>query len=1085
MIQDIQNVSDNIQSQNSRLYKFIVEKSMYINNVIRNTIISINASKYLNIFRHNDVILTIDTLTKLYNENDCILNQIDESNTKTLDTMLESLQTITNKLSTILCNYGTMNINDLLFICFGSEFTNLQNSCPIKNDKIHIITKYVRPVGYKLIQWKEEQTNIQTTQLDTDNVDKTNENETPIQMMPIFECIDLDDNTNPFRMQVYGIQIIIQNDKLRKTLIIRGIVEDIHIKCIKSTFIKHKLNKLTEISNNYSDIELQIFMNIIDSLTLKDILIYSNFDIQRWIITTVAEANKYKKTLPNTLCAQFICNDLYSQYKILVNLFRYAKDTELSQICVLLYNSLITAHENKHDIIDSMTDSFPWNIKLRIKDEIKYNIEYSHNLSNKSIINKIPLDQQITIMKVNDEIKTKAIGKYKEIQGKPDELTMKTKQYLEGLVKIPFGIYREEAALLLLKNTNKLFIETIQNVSAHFPYNQYKIKTTYSSAEIENYIHTMNDVIYTKIISVLYATLKQMTINKLQIVSKDINQYNRKMNIQTICLPKCQKTQIIQTIASYLITNYCSHNRFIINLIYENNHPIKTIITDIQQMTNMINKSKTTLLDMESKLDASVYSHTVAKKQLIKVFGQWMSGEQSGYCLGFEGFPGIGKTSMAKYGITKCLTDDNGDPRPFAYIALGGSSNGSTLEGHGYTYMNSTWGKIVDILMESKCMNPIIYIDELDKVSQTEHGKEIIGILTHLIDTTQNDAFQDKYFSGINIDVSKVLFIFSYNDHTMIDKILLDRIHRIKFENLTIEDKKTIVNKHILPDINKKMGFENIVEMSEEVIEHIIMRYTTEPGVRKLKELIFDIFGEINIELIKNTQNYSIPRVLTIEDIDNMFLLKYNPIIERSVINTKPRVGMINGLWANTLGNGGVIPIQTSFYPSTVFLELQLTGLQGDVMKESMIVAKTLAWNLTDDITKKKWLSHFNDTKCQGLHIHCPDGSIPKDGPSAGAAITVAIYSLLNNLPINSNIAITGEITLDGNITAIGGLDVKIYGGIRSGINTFLYPKENERDFSKFKTKFKHNEYNKIEFIPILHISDVFSYIFENGVLDH
>ena len=157
------------------------------------------------------------------------------------------------------------------------------------------------------------------------------------------------------------------------------------------------------------------------------------------------------------------------------------------------------------------------------------------------------------------------------------------------------------------------------------------------------------------------------------------------------------------------------------------------------------------------------------------------------------------------------MKDDIGEPRPFSFIALGGSCNGSTLEGHSYTYMNSTWGRIIDILMESKCMNPIIYIDELDKVSKTENGREIIGIFTHLIDQTQNDSFQDKYFSGIDIDLSKALFIFSYNDPEQIDKVLLDRIHRIKFENLTTSEKVVIVNRFILPEINKKMGFNNVI----------------------------------------------------------------------------------------------------------------------------------------------------------------------------------------------------------------------------------------------------------------------------------
>lgn len=237
---------------------------------------------------------------------------------------------------------------------------------------------------------------------------------------------------------------------------------------------------------------------------------------------------------------------------------------------------------------------------------------------------------------------------------------------------------------------------------------------------------------------------------------------------------------------------------------YQSLAKIPDEIKDIKNNIQFVNDS---LKSISSILDNSIHGHLHAKNQILKIIGQWMTGEQNGYCFGFEGFPGVGKTSLAKKGLSNCLKDENGISRPFSFIALGGSCNGSTLEGHSYTYVNSTWGRIVDILMETKCMNPIIYIDELDKVSKTEHGKEIIGILTHLIDTTQNDGFQDKYFSGIDIDLSKALFIFSYNDPEQIDRILLDRIHRIKFDNLTLDDKLTIVEKHILPDINKKMGF--------------------------------------------------------------------------------------------------------------------------------------------------------------------------------------------------------------------------------------------------------------------------------------
>ncbi len=278
---------------------------------------------------------------------------------------------------------------------------------------------------------------------------------------------------------------------------------------------------------------------------------------------------------------------------------------------------------------------------------------------------------------------------------------------------------------------------------------------------------------------------------------------------------------------------------------------------------------------------------------------------------------------------------------PLRLLPFGGSSNGSTLDGHNYTYVGSTWGKIVDVLMENKCMNPIIFIDELDKVSNTEHGKEIIGILTHLIDQTQNDSFQDKYFNGINLDLSKALFIFSYNDADLIDRILLDRIHRIKFDHLSLEDKLVISKNYLLPEIFKKMGLEDVIYFDDDVIKYIIDEWTCEPGVRKLKEILFEIVGEINLSILKNNKDYDIPVKINKDDIiDNYLKGRHSLKIQK--VHSIPKVGLINGLWANALGRGGVLPIEAKYFPCGTFLDLKLSGLQGDVMKESMSVAKNV-----------------------------------------------------------------------------------------------------------------------------------------------
>jgi ATP-dependent Lon protease len=202
--------------------------------------------------------------------------------------------------------------------------------------------------------------------------------------------------------------------------------------------------------------------------------------------------------------------------------------------------------------------------------------------------------------------------------------------------------------------------------------------------------------------------------------------------------------------------------------------------------------------------------------------------------------------------------------------------------------------------------------------------------------------------------------------------------------------------------------------------------------------------------------------------------LKNRHEIREKKIHTEPMVGTINGLWANAMGRGGIIPIETSFYPCTNRLDLKLTGMQGDVMKESMTVAKTLAWSLTPKSRQDEIEKEFSESCNKGIHIHCPEGAVPKDGPSAGGAITVALYSLLNNAKIDNNIGMTGEISLQGKITAIGGLDLKIIGGIRAGIKSFIYPQENAKEFDEFMEKYHDNPIIEgIKFTPVRDIDEV------------
>ena len=276
-------------------------------------------------------------------------------------------------------------------------------------------------------------------------------------------------------------------------------------------------------------------------------------------------------------------------------------------------------------------------------------------------------------------------------------------------------------------------------------------------------------------------------------------------------------------------------------------------------------------------LNSAVYGLNDAKMQIMQMMGQLVTNPKSiGTAIAIHGPPGTGKTSLVKEGISKILN------RPFAFIALGGATDSSYLEGHSYTYEGSTWGKIVQILIDSKCMNPVIYFDELDKISETPRGEEIAGILTHLTDTSQNSQFHDKYFAEIDFDLSKCLFIFSYNDESKVNPILKDRMYRIQTKGYDLKQKTIIGNEYLLPKIREQVKFENDeIIIPDDCIHHIIDNFCNkEDGVRNLKRCLEIVHTKLNLyRLMKPSSNLfeddlsltvSFPYTLTKEIIDKL-----------------------------------------------------------------------------------------------------------------------------------------------------------------------------------------------------------------------
>lgn len=293
----------------------------------------------------------------------------------------------------------------------------------------------------------------------------------------------------------------------------------------------------------------------------------------------------------------------------------------------------------------------------------------------------------------------------------------------------------------------------------------------------------------------------------------------------------------------------------------------------------------------KSTLDGAVYGLNDAKMQIMQMLGQWISNPAAmGTAIAINGPMGTGKTSLVKEGISKILN------REFAFIPLGGATDSSYLEGHSYTYEGSTWGKIVDILIRSKSMNPVIYFDELDKISETPKGEEIIGILTHLTDTTQNSQFHDKYFAEIDFDLSKCLFIFSYNDPLKVNPILLDRMYKIKTTGYQIKDKIVIANQYLIPKIRYEVNFkEGDIIIPDATLNYIIENYTDkEDGVRNLKRCIEIVYKKLNLyRLVKpgttlfekdTTLVVKFPFTVT-DDIVNNLIKKDESTLNRAPIN--------------------------------------------------------------------------------------------------------------------------------------------------------------------------------------------------------
>ena len=444
--------------------------------------------------------------------------------------------------------------------------------------------------------------------------------------------------------------------------------------------------------------------------------------------------------------------------------------------------------------------------------------------------------------------------------------------------------------------------------------------------------------------------------------------------------------------------------------------------------------------NVKTKLDSYVFGHDESKKLIQEQICKWFSSPTSkGKAIGFVGPPGVGKTLLAK-SIGKALEI------PFVQITLGGQHDGDLLHGHGFTYSSAQPGLIIKKMIEAGNSRCIMFFDELDKAAAKHDSNEIFDILIHLTDPTTNSEFQDNFFQDITFPLDKVIFIFSYNDSSLIDPTLMNRIEEISISGFSDKEKINIIRKFILPEMIEMINLKKNINVNDDVLKYIISEYTDDIGVRGLKRIFEKIFLNLNMDKLNKTNIFSkrINEIIITEELVDLYLIgkKRN---SRKIIDIN-YIGIINGLYATNMGVGGILPIQMkkNFIPNTTS-KLMITGNQGKIMTESIHLAYNIAYDLMLEFNLDLEKQFLEDYK-YGIHVHIPDGSSPKEGPSAGLAFVVCFYSIMTNQKIRQKVSLTGEIELDHSIHAIGGLQEKLYGAKKAGIHEVLICSENKKD---------------------------------------
>jgi ATP-dependent Lon protease len=458
-------------------------------------------------------------------------------------------------------------------------------------------------------------------------------------------------------------------------------------------------------------------------------------------------------------------------------------------------------------------------------------------------------------------------------------------------------------------------------------------------------------------------------------------------------------------------------------------------------------KVKRDLPHAEAVLNADHYGLEKVKERIVEYLAvQARSAKLKGPILCLVGPPGVGKTSLGK-SVAKATG------REFIRISLGGVRDESEIRGHRRTYIGSMPGKIIQALKKAKTTNPLILLDEIDKMGYDFRGDPASALL-EVLDPEQNNTFVDHYLE-VEYDLSNVMFITTANSYNMPGP-LMDRMEIISLAGYTEDEKREIAKQHLLPKVMKNHGLkEKEFEVADAALNEMVRTYTREAGVRNLEREIAKLARKAVTKLVKKEETRV---VVTAENLESLLGVKR---YRYGLAEAEDQIGVVTGLAWTSVG-GELLSIEALRLPGKG--RMKTTGKLGDVMKESIEAASSYVRSISPQLGVKP--TKFDKID---IHVHVPDGATPKDGPSAGLAMVTSIVSVLTQIPVRKDIAMTGEVSLRGNAMPIGGLKEKLLAALRGGITTVLIPEENTRDLPEIPDNVKAG----LEIIPVKHVSEV------------